>query len=104
MEDVSAKQRLGCAVQVKWLLTNNAGLTRGHTHSAGNNLNCFSLGRASLLQRLHPLHQLGKSLTRLIASVWISLWQTEKCISSSQTDFIILVVKGYNNQHLKERP
>ena len=41
---------------------------------------------------------------RLIASVWISLWQTAKCISSSQTDFIILVVKGYNNQHLKERP
>jgi hypothetical protein len=26
MEDVSAKQRLGSAVQVKWLLTNNAGL------------------------------------------------------------------------------
>lgn len=41
---------------------------------------------------------------RLIASVWISLWQTAKCISSSHTDFIILVVKGYNNQHLKERP
>ena len=41
-------------IQRKTLSTNSfRSLTRGHTHSAGNNLNCFSLGRASLLQPGH---------------------------------------------------